>query len=111
MAMFVDKYLSTNQKEKIYFSALYYLVVAIVHGWRGFVHLYSDIYGEFYISAKNYLWVSFEGMKDNHEKLRGKGTFDKTINALQLLKKYYKGRTALRMSINKYNIDEVDDLL
>ena len=60
MAMFVDKYLSTNQKEKIYFSALYYLVVAIVHGWRGFVHLYSDIYGEFYISAKNYLWVSFE---------------------------------------------------
>lgn len=59
----------------------------------------------------DYLWVSFEGMKDNHEKLRGKGTFDKTINALQLLKKYYKGRTALRMSINKYNIDEVDDLL
>ncbi len=59
----------------------------------------------------DYLWVSFEGMKDNHEKLRGKGTFDKTIAALQLLKKYYKGRTALRMSINKYNIDEVDDLL
>lgn len=59
----------------------------------------------------DYLWVSFEGMKDNHEKLRGKGTFDKTIAALKLLKEYYKGRTALRMSINKYNIDEVDDLL
>ncbi len=59
----------------------------------------------------DYLWVSFEGMKDNHEKLRGKGTFDKTINALKLLKEYYKGRTALRMSINKYNIDEVGDLL
>lgn len=59
----------------------------------------------------DYLWVSFEGMKDNHEKLRGKGTFDKTIASLKLLKEYYKGRTALRMSINKYNIDEVDDLL
>lgn len=59
----------------------------------------------------DYLWVSYEGMKDNHEKLRGKGTFDKTINALKLLKEYYKGRTALRMSINKYNIDEVGDLL
>ena len=59
----------------------------------------------------DYLWVSFEGMKDNHEKLRGKSTFDKTIAALKLLKEYYKGRTALRMSINKYNIDEVDDLL
>ena len=59
----------------------------------------------------DYLWVSFEGMKEKKEKLRGKGTFDKTIAALKLLKEYYKGRTALRMSINKYNIDEVDDLL
>lgn len=59
----------------------------------------------------DYLWVSFEGMKDNHEKLRGKSTFDKTIAALKLLKEYYKGRTALRMSINKYNIDEVGELL
>ena len=59
----------------------------------------------------DYLWVSFEGMKENHEKLRGNGTFDKTINALKLLKEYYKGKTALRMSINKYNLDEVKDLL
>lgn len=59
----------------------------------------------------DYLWVSFEGLKENHEKLRGVGTFDKAIDALKLLKKYYKGRTALRMSINKYNISEVNDLV
>ncbi len=59
----------------------------------------------------DYLWVSFEGLKENHEKLRGPGTFDRTIKALEMIKKYYKGRTALRMSINKYNIKECADLL
>ena len=59
----------------------------------------------------DYLWISFEGLKENHEKLRGIGTFDKTIKALELLKKYYKGRTALRMSINKYNISEINELV
>ena len=59
----------------------------------------------------DYLWISFEGLKENHERLRGVGTFDKTLKTLELLKKYYKGRTALRMSINKYNIDEVEDLV
>lgn len=59
----------------------------------------------------DYLWISFEGLKENHEKLRGKGTFDKTIEQLQLIKNFYKGRTALRMSINKFNIDETKDLV
>lgn len=59
----------------------------------------------------DYLWVSFEGLKENHEKLRGIGTFDKTINTLKLLNNYYKGKTALRMSINKYNIDECEALV
>ena len=58
--MFVDKYLSADQEQKIYFSALYYLAVAGVHGWGDFIYLYSNIYGEFYISTKIYLWVSFE---------------------------------------------------
>lgn len=59
----------------------------------------------------DYFWVSFEGLKDNHEKLRGKGTFDRTIEKLELLQKYYKGRTALRMSINNFNIDEIEDIV
>ncbi len=59
----------------------------------------------------DYLWISFEGMRENHEKLRGKNTFFPTLNTLELLKKYYKGRTALRMSINKYNINDMKGLL
>ena len=59
----------------------------------------------------DYLWISFEGMKENHERLRGIGTFDKTLKTLELLKKFYKGKTALRMSINKYNIDECEMLV
>lgn len=59
----------------------------------------------------DYLWVSFEGLKENHEKLRGKNTFDLTLEKLGLIKKYYKGKTALRMSINKFNIDECEALV
>jgi len=59
----------------------------------------------------DYLWISFEGLKENHEKLRGKNTFELTLKKLELLKKYYKGKTALRMSINKYNINECADLV
>ena len=59
----------------------------------------------------DYLWVSFEGLKENHEKLRGQGTFDKTIQQLQLIKDYYTGKKAIRMSINKYNIGEIEDLV
>lgn len=59
----------------------------------------------------DYLWISFEGLKENHEILRGKNTFDITLEKLDLLNKYYKGKTALRMSINKYNINEIKNIL
>lgn len=59
----------------------------------------------------DFLWISFEGLKENHEKLRGIGTFDKTIETLKLLHENYKGKTALRMSINKHNINECKDLV
>ena len=59
----------------------------------------------------DYLWVSFEGLKENHERLRGIGTFDKTIEKLKLIKEKYKGKTALRMSINKYNIKDMEGIL
>lgn len=57
------------------------------------------------------LWVSFEGLEINHDYLRGKGTFNKTIDALELLQKYYKGKTAIRVSLNKNNIDECFELI
>lgn len=59
----------------------------------------------------DYLWISFEGMKENHEKLRGASTFDRTIDILRLMKEYYKGKKALRMSINNSNIGDINGLV
>lgn len=59
----------------------------------------------------DYLWISFEGLKENHESLRGPDTFEKTIEKLDLIDKYYNGKTALRMSINKNNINDIDGLV
>ena len=59
----------------------------------------------------DYLWVSFEGLRENHDKLRGIGTFDKTIEKLKLIRDYYLGKKAIRMSINKNNISDIEQLL
>ena len=59
----------------------------------------------------DYLWISFEGLEENHDKLRVKGTFNKAIKKLELINRYYIGKTAIRMSINKFNIHECPDLL
>lgn len=59
----------------------------------------------------DYLWISFEGLKENHEKLRGLNTFDRTIEKLKLLQQKYKGKKAIRMSINKNNINEMEDIV
>lgn len=59
----------------------------------------------------DYFWVSFEGLEKNNDFLRGNGNFKKAISSLELLKKFYKGKTALRMSLNKFNLDECEDLV
>jgi len=56
-------------------------------------------------------WISLDGLEENHEMLRGKTTFKKTLNSLQLLKDYYKGKTAIRISLNKYNVNEYKELI
>lgn len=56
-------------------------------------------------------WVSLDGLEENHEMLRGKSTFKKTLDSLQLLKEYYKGKTAIRISLNKYNVGEYKELI
>ena len=56
-------------------------------------------------------WISLDGLEKNHEMLRGKTTFNKALNALQLLKDYYKGKTAIRISLNKFNVGEYKELI
>ena len=40
-----------------------------------------------------------------------KGNFKKALDALELIKKYYRGKTAIRISLNKYNISEYKELI
>lgn len=56
-------------------------------------------------------WISLDGLEENHEMLRGKTTFKRTLDSLDLLKKYYKGKTAIRISLNKFNVGEYKELI
>lgn len=57
------------------------------------------------------LWISLDGLKENHEKLRGKGTYDKTLESIKLLSENLKAKLAIRVSLNKDNIYEYLDLI
>lgn len=56
-------------------------------------------------------WISIDGLEKNHERLRGKGTFKKTLEALQLLKDNFNAKKAIRVSLNKYNIGEIRQII
>lgn len=57
------------------------------------------------------LWISLDGLKENHENLRGKETYEKTLNVIKMLKENFKGKLAIRVSLNKDNIGEYLDLI
>lgn len=56
-------------------------------------------------------WISLDGLEFNHDYLRGKGSFKKAIESIQLLSKYCKCKKAIRVSLNRNNIHEVKDLI
>ena len=57
------------------------------------------------------IWISLEGLEENHDRLRGKGTFVKALEAILLLKKYSNAKIAIRMSLSRFNIDEYHDVI
>ena len=57
------------------------------------------------------IWISLDGLEQNHDNLRGNGTFVKAIKAIILLKKYFNSKVAIRISLNKYNITEYKELI
>jgi radical SAM protein with 4Fe4S-binding SPASM domain len=52
-----------------------------------------------------YIQVSIEGTKETNDKIRGRGSYDKTINAIQILKKE-KIRTLVSFTVHKFNYQE-----
>ncbi len=58
----------------------------------------------------DYLILSLDGDKKAHERIRGKGNYDKTINAIKTAKKN-KINTHMLCVINKYNINCIPEVL
>lgn len=56
-------------------------------------------------------WISLDGLKENHEFLRGNGTFEKVLNALKLLSENFKGKKAIRVTLNKRNIKDYLEII
>ncbi len=54
--------------------------------------------------------ITFDGDKEYHDKIKGKGFFDKTIKSLHLLKEY-KIKPTLRINTLRENIDSIKSLI
>jgi len=56
--------------------------------------------------------ISIDGLEKNHDKLRGKGNFKKTINNIKILRKYCPTtKLAIRVTLNTLNINEYRELI
>ncbi len=58
----------------------------------------------------DYFQVSLEGLEEINDKIRGKGSFKKIINALELLNSYSIS-SSISMTITKANIQEVPNII
>ena len=56
-------------------------------------------------------WISLDGLEKNHENLRGTGTFSKTLEALELLRDNFNGKKAIRVTLNRNNFNEYQELI
>ncbi len=54
--------------------------------------------------------VSLDGLEKTHDVIRGKGNFEKAVNGIKIAKEAGH-RVSARMTLNKLNIDEAEDLL
>lgn len=57
------------------------------------------------------IWISFDGLEKNHDNIRGKGTFKKTVENIKILRKYCKGKIAMRNSVNSQNLSDIEGLI
>ena len=56
--------------------------------------------------------VSVDGLRQNHELIRGVGSFEKTIRGIETLKKWVTtAKLGVRVTVNKRNIGECPDLI
>jgi len=61
-------------------------------------------------SAVSVVNISIEGVKETHDSLRGSGSFDKALAALDNLKKY-KIESTVASTVSKYNYADLPDIV
>lgn len=77
----------------------------ITNGWL----LNEEIIDKAIDSRVNTIAISIDGIRDTHDFMRREGSFDRDIKALELMKR--KGmRSSVITTINKKNLDELEDL-
>ncbi len=56
--------------------------------------------------------VSLDGLEENHDYIRGRGNFKKTIESLKTLRKYCRtAKLAIRFTVNRRNINECEKMI
>lgn len=56
--------------------------------------------------------ISLDGLERNHDLIRGRGNFRKTVNKIKILRKYCKtAKLAVRVTVNSRNINECNKII
>jgi MoaA/NifB/PqqE/SkfB family radical SAM enzyme len=63
------------------------------------------------LSCFNRIVVSLDGLKETHERIRGRGTFDKAMRGIQYLKEYSTSKVGIYFVINRLNHQDVRDVV
>lgn len=58
----------------------------------------------------SFVQISIDGKKETHEKIRGKGTFDKSLEAIRFLNKY-NIQTMVSFTVSRLNYNELGDVI
>jgi len=70
----------------------------------------ESIAGQLKEAGLGSIQVSLDGLKKTHNRIRGKGSFEKAVRGIKTAKKAGHRITA-RITLNKFNLDEAKDLL
>ncbi|MEM1627527.1 MAG: radical SAM protein [Sulfolobaceae archaeon] len=70
----------------------------------------EEIAKEFSLIPNFHVSISLDGPKEIHERIRGKGTFDKVVNNIKILRKY-NVRVAISSVLTKPNIPYMEEMV
>jgi MoaA/NifB/PqqE/SkfB family radical SAM enzyme len=74
------------------------------------VYKNKEVVGKLLALSLNQITVSVDGIKDGHERNRGKNNYNKTVNALQMLS---EGKASIRINtlVSKWSIAQMEQII